>query len=88
MLVTVTVNFNIGSVRASALLITTYKIFYNHAFYTFQFIIYPSHHFSPAHTNTRTHTPNSGLYQNPISSVCELCDLQCVGGCTNGTVRL
>ena len=34
-----------------------------------------------------THTPHSGLYQNPVSSVCEPCDIQCLGGCTNGTVR-
>ena len=33
-----------------------------------------------------THTPHSGLYQNPVSSVCEPCDIQCLGGCTNGTV--
>ena len=39
------------------------------------------------HTHTHTHT-HSGLYQNPVSHVCEPCDTQCLGGCTNGMVRL
>ena len=46
-------------------------------------------HYWPFLSLSLTHThPHSGLYQNPVSRVCEPCDTQCLRGCTGGTVRL
>ena len=49
---------------------------------------YYSHAFINLPSPFLTHTPHSGLYQNPDSRVCEPCDAQCVEGCSAGTVRL
>ena len=61
---------------------------------------HPSHHapppahklppfsYEPPSPHTHMHIPHSGLFQNPESQVCEPCNSQCLGGCTNGAVRL